>query len=95
LAVARTSLSNQPKGVQYPPIFPSAEIPDSQLAVLRRGIQAEENSIAFYSDQMGKTTKDPDGVAMYSYLIEQQKAHRTIVQGECDCHVDCLEAAYR
>ena len=36
-----------PREFNIPPIFPTVEIPDSQLAVLRRGIQAEEDSIAF------------------------------------------------
>ena len=54
----------------------SVEIPERELAVLQRGIQVEEASIAFYSEQRGK--------AMYAYLIEQEESHRTILQGEYD-----------
>ena len=72
-----------------PPIFPAvsqagaAKIPERQLAVLRRGIQAEDESIAFYSEQMDRVD-DADGKAMYGYLVEQEKGHRTILQGEYD-----------
>ena len=72
-----------------PPIFPTgdeikaAEIPERELAVLRQGIKAEEASIAFYSQEMEKTD-DPDGKAMYAYLVEQEEGHRTILQGEYD-----------
>lgn len=73
----------------HPPIFPrgeetkAAEVPERELTALRRGIQAEEDSIAFYSQQRDKTD-DPDGKAMYAYLIEQEEGHRTILQGEYD-----------
>ena len=70
------------------PIFPTGDevetkIPERQLAVLRQGIQAEEDSIAFYSEQKIKID-DPDATAMYAYLIEQEEGHRTILQGEYD-----------
>jgi rubrerythrin len=72
-----------------PPIFPRGEeikakdIPEHELSALRRGIQAEKDSIAFYSQEMNQTD-DPDGKAMYAYLIEQEEGHRTILQGEYD-----------
>jgi rubrerythrin len=80
-----------------PPIFPTgdeikatlrprsgqAEIPKRELAALQRGIQAEKDSIAFYSQERDKTD-DPDGKAMYAYLVEQEEGHRTILQGEYD-----------
>ena len=72
-----------------PPIFPAAgqtgaaKIPERELAALRRGIQAEDESIAFYSEQMHRVG-DADGQAMYGYLVEQEKGHRTILQGEYD-----------
>jgi rubrerythrin len=78
-----------PKRLVPPPIFPTGdqakavEIPEHQLAALRRGIQAEEDSIAFYSEQM-EQTDDPDGKAMYAFLVEQEEGHRTILQGEYD-----------
>ena len=61
----------------------AVEVPERHLAVLRRGIQAEEDSIAFYSEQM-EQTDDPNGKAMYAYLIEQEEGHRMILQGEYD-----------
>jgi rubrerythrin len=86
-----------PKRLDRPPIFPTgdaikaalrlrsgqAETPERELSALRRGIQAEKDSIAFYSQQMDKTD-DPDARAMYAYLIEQEEGHRTILQGEYD-----------
>lgn len=78
-----------PKRLDRPPVFPTGdeikatEISKRELAALRRGIQAEEDSIAFYSQEMEKTD-DPDGKAMYAYLIEQEEGHRTILQGEYD-----------
>ncbi len=78
-----------PKRPAHPPIFPTsdegkaAELPERELAALRRSIQAEEDSISFYSEARDKTI-DPDGKALYSYLIEQEESHRTILQGEYD-----------
>ena len=63
--------------------LPPVELPERQLAALRRGIQAEDESIAFYSEQMDRV-KDADGKAMYGYLVEQEQGHRTILQGEYD-----------
>ncbi len=78
-----------PKRLDRPPIFPTGEeittveIPEHELAALRRGIQAEKDSITFYSEEMEKTD-DRDGRAMYAYLVEQEEGHRTILQGEYD-----------
>ena len=78
-----------PKRLDRPPIFPTGdaikatETPERELSALRRGIQAENDSIAFYSQEMDKT-EDPDARAMYAYLIEQEEGHRTILQGEYD-----------
>lgn len=72
-----------------PPVFPASDkagdvdVPERELAALRRGIQAEKDSIAFYTEQKDKTD-DPDGRAMYAYLVEQEEGHRTILQGEYD-----------
>jgi rubrerythrin len=71
------------------PIFPTGdqveaiEIPEYQLDALRRGIRAEEDSIAFYREQV-RQTDDLDGKAMYAYLVEQEEGHRVILQGEYD-----------
>jgi rubrerythrin len=81
--------SMSPSRFAHPPIFPAAgqagaaKIPERQLAALRRGIQAEDESIALYSEQMDRVD-DADGKAMYGYLVEQEKGHRTILQGEYD-----------
>lgn len=78
-----------PKRPAHPLIFPSSdeskavELPERELAALRRGIQAEEDSIAFYSEQRDKTN-DPNTKSTYFYLIEQEEGHRTILQGEYD-----------
>jgi rubrerythrin len=50
---------------------------------LERGIQAEEDSIRFYTEQM-ELVDDPNARAMYAYLVEQEEGHRTILQGEYD-----------
>jgi rubrerythrin len=78
-----------PGEFDHPSIFPAGdeskavEVPERELAALQRGLQAEEASIAFYSQEMAKTD-DPDGKAMYAYLVEQEEGHRTILQGEYD-----------
>ena len=78
-----------PGEFNHPPIFPtgdeirSAKTPERELAALLRGLQAEKDSIAFYSQQRDKAD-DPDAKAMYAYLIEQEEGHRTILQGEYD-----------
>jgi rubrerythrin len=78
-----------PRRVARPPIFPTGEeiqatpIPAHRLAALKRAIQAEDDAIAFYAEQM-RQTDDPNGRAMYAYLIEQEGAHRVILQGEYD-----------
>ncbi len=78
-----------PPTFPQPPIFPSPDeaagtaAPAHRLTVLQQGIQAEESSIRFYTEQM-EQTQDPGGRAMYEFLIEQEEAHRTILQGEYD-----------
>jgi len=86
-----------PKRLDRPPIFPTgdeikatlrprsgqAEILERELAALQRGLQAEEDSIVFYSQERDKAD-DPDGKAMYAYLVEQEEGHRIILQGEYD-----------
>ncbi|MDY7041458.1 MAG: ferritin family protein [Chloroflexota bacterium] len=78
-----------PQRRAHPPIFPTGDeikakdVPERELAALQRGIQAEEDSISFYSEAREQTA-DPDGKALYTYLIEQEQGHRTILQGEYD-----------
>ncbi len=72
-----------------PPIFPSGEalqqveVPERELAALKRGLEAEEASIAFYREQRARSS-DPDAFALYTYLIEQETGHRIILEGEYD-----------
>lgn len=78
-----------PKTPFRQPVFPTgeaiqaADVPARELAVLERGIQAEEDSIRFYTEQMERMG-DPNAKAMYVYLVEQEEGHRTILQGEYD-----------
>jgi rubrerythrin len=78
-----------PKRLDRPPIFPTGdeikviEVPKRELVALQRGIQAEKDSIAFYSQERDKAD-DPDAMAMYAYLVEQEEGHYTILQGEYD-----------
>ena len=78
-----------PRRFERPPIFPTVEeiktvdLPERQLAALQRGIQAEQDAITFYSEQL-EESDDPDARAMYAYLVEQEEGHRTILQGEYD-----------
>ncbi len=78
-----------PGQFDHPPIFRSereggaTEGPERLSDVLRRGVQAEEASIAFYSKQMDGSD-DPHARAMYAYLIEQEQVHRAILQTEYD-----------
>jgi rubrerythrin len=65
------------------PRLGQAEVPKRELDALQRGLQAEKDSIAFYSQERDKAD-DPDGKAMYAYLVEQEEGHRTILQGEYD-----------
>ena len=78
-----------PGEFNHPPVFPTGaqakatEIPKRELDALQRGIQAEKDSIAFYSQEKAKSD-DQDATAMYAYLIEQEEGHRIILQGEYD-----------
>jgi rubrerythrin len=78
-----------PKTLVRQPVFPTgeavqaADVPARELAVLERGIQAEEDSIRFYTEQM-ELVDDPNARAMYAYLVEQEEGHRMILQGEYD-----------
>jgi rubrerythrin len=58
--------------------------PDTrELAALQRGIQAEEDSIAFYRQAMAQTT-DPEALAMYQYFIAEEQGHLAILKAEYD-----------
>ncbi len=81
--------SISPRRMGRLPIFPTVDevkeirLPERELDALRRGIQAEKDSIIFYSRQM-EQVDDPDAKAMYAFLIEQEEGHLTILEGEYD-----------
>lgn len=54
-----------------------------ELAAVERGIQVEKDSIAFYS-QAAEETADPEGRAIYRYLVGQEEGHLAILQGQHD-----------
>lgn len=54
-----------------------------ELAALKRGIQAEKDSIAFYRQALEEAT-DPEAQAMYEYLIEEEEGHLAILRAEYD-----------
>ena len=88
-----------PEEFSPPSIFPTgdeirtAEMPAGRFATLWQGIQAERDSIAFYVEQMERT-EDPDGRAMYAYLVDQEECHHALLEGEYNYHVHCLETVY-
>lgn len=81
--------ARSPRRPVIPPIFPpnreqrATQAPQRELEALRRGIQAEEDSIAHYT-QAAEKTSEPAGRAMYIYLAEQEKGHRAILEAEYD-----------
>jgi rubrerythrin len=58
-------------------------VTEHELLALERGIEAEQASIDFYTQQRDQTD-DPHARALYAYLIEQEEVHRRILQSEYD-----------
>jgi len=54
-----------------------------ELAALKRGIQAEKDSIAFYQKALEEAV-DPEARAMYEYLIGEEEGHLAILNAEYD-----------
>ncbi len=72
------------------PVFPKTATASSGATVssrerhaLRRGIQAEKDSIAFYSQAVTKT-KDAAAKALFSKLVEVEEGHLMLLEAEFD-----------
>lgn len=71
-------------------VFPKTAGPRSgvkaqthELEALRRGIQAEKDSMAFYKEMSGKIT-DPSGRATFLALADEEEKHYFLLQAEHD-----------
>jgi rubrerythrin len=77
----------QPTKVEAAPIFsPEAVAEDvnaytSELSALRMAFLIEKDAVAFYS-RAASETDDPDGKAMYQYLVSMEKEHQRILEEE-------------
>ena len=81
-----------PGMMDHTSIFPTSDeigtskIPENPLAALQWAMRAEEDAVAFYSEQMERSD-NPNGKATYVYLIEQEE-HRAALPREYDYRVD-------
>lgn len=71
-------------------VFPQVDSPRAgvspeatELDALRRGIQAEKDSVAFYSDAHHRAT-DPAAKAMFGRLVEVEQGHQRLLEAELD-----------
>ncbi len=77
----------QPAEVEGAPIFSreglSADVNayTSELSALRMAYLIEKDAVAFYS-KAASETDDPDGKAMYEYLVDMEKEHQRILEDE-------------
>ncbi len=55
----------------------------SELSALRMAFLMEKDAVAFYS-RAASETHDPDGKAMYQYLVGMEKEHQRILKEEYD-----------
>lgn len=53
----------------------------SELSALRMAFLMEKDAVAFYS-KAASETDDPDGKAMYEYLVGMEKEHQQILEEE-------------
>jgi rubrerythrin len=53
----------------------------SELSVLRMALLMEKDAVAFYS-KAASETDDPNGKAMYQYLVEMEREHQRILEEE-------------
>jgi len=54
---------------------------ESALMALSVAIQTEKDAVAVYS-RAASETDDPDGKAMYQYLVDMEKEHQRILEAE-------------
>jgi rubrerythrin len=53
----------------------------SELSALRMAFLMEKDAVAFYS-KAASETDDPDGKAMYEYLVGMEEEHQQILEEE-------------
>lgn len=77
----------QPTKVKGAPIFSRLALAEdintytSELSALRMAFLMERDAVAFYS-RAASQTDDPDGKAMYQYLVGMEKEHQRILEAE-------------
>jgi rubrerythrin len=77
----------QPTRFEGAPIFSRGALAQdinaytSELSALRMAYLMEKDAVAFYS-KAASETDDPDGKAMYQYLVEMEKEHQQILEQE-------------
>lgn len=77
----------QPPKVEALPIFSREAVAEnvnaytSELSAVRMAFLIEKDAVAFYSKAASKTD-DPDGKAMYQYLVSLEKEHQRILEEE-------------
>lgn len=77
----------RPSRVEGAPIFSRTALArdintyTSELSALRLAFLLEKDAVAFYS-KAASETEEPDGKAMYEYLVEMEKEHQQVLQEE-------------
>ncbi len=70
-------------------IFPTPEekekieIPQHHQEILRKGMEIEEASIKFYTEQLDKSSSE-EARQVYRFLVEQEKGHLALLRAEYD-----------
>lgn len=71
-------------------VFPQVDSPRAgvspeatELEALRRGIQAEKDSVVFYSDAHRRAA-DPQAQSMFARLVQVEQGHQRLLEAEAD-----------
>ena len=71
-------------------VFPRVDSPRAGVSfeaternALTRGVQAEKDSVAFYSDAF-RRAGDPSAKAMFAHLVEFEQGHQRLLEAELD-----------
>jgi rubrerythrin len=70
-------------------IFPTPEererieVPQQHQEILRKGMEIEEASIRFYTEQLDKSSSE-EARQVYKFLVEQEKGHLALLRAEYD-----------
>jgi len=72
----------QARAIVKPAVRPAHD-GDARELGLQHGIQAEQDSIAFYRRAMAKAT-EPEALAMYEYLLAEEEGHLALLRAEYD-----------